>query len=387
MKKILLFIVLIIISIGGAYYLYFYKKPIEEVSPNTAQILNIDELDVPETCDSKDTLSYYYYKDSDWSRNNKFGLYVYAENKDFFEIAQKLVNSKGGDWGYVLIPYNVKDYDSNKWGRVFDQLRNKHLIPVIQLWDVDTDDYEKQTEKAVAFLDSFAWPIKERYISVYNEPNSKAFWYGRIDPIEYAQILDFTIDSFNNQHDDFFLLNGAFNVSAATDGNNLDSFVFMSQMNEAVPGIFNKLDGWASHPYPQPNFSGSPYAYGRWSVRAYEDELSHLKNLGVEKDLPVFITETGWAHAEGKNYDYSFLPVDKVAKNFKIAFEEVWLPDDRVRAVMPFTIRYDPPFDHFSWINSDDVPYKHYDSVKSMKKVSGNPSVLEIEEVSICSNL
>lgn len=149
-------------------------------------------------------------------------------------------------------------------------------------------------------------------------------------------------------------------------------------MNEAVPGIFNKLDGWAAHPYPQPNFSGNPLSKGRWSIRAYEDELNFLKSrLGEKKDLPVFITETGWAHSEGEKFDRSFLSEDKVAENYKIAFEKVWLKDDRVRAVMPFTIKYNPPFDHFSWVKSDYVStYKQFDVIKDFQKISGTPPAL-----------
>ena len=344
-----------------------------------------------ETCTTTQNIEYVYYSHDNplWEPNNKFGLYIYAEEKDFFEIAQKLVNSNGGEWGYVLIPYNVKDYDETKWARVFDQLISKRLIPVIQLWNVDVDDYQEQTRKAAEFLNKFIWPIKFRYISVYNEPNDNKFWYGKADPEEYANILDYTVRVFKEANQDFYMLNGALNVSASDSKESMDSFEFMEKMDESIPGIFDKLDGWASHPYPQPNFSGSPYDTDRHSIFSYDDELKYLKNeLGVEKDLPVFITETGWAHAEGETYNSSYLPVSKVADYFKIAFEEVWLKDDRVRAVMPFTIRYDPPFDHFSWVNRDKVPYYHYDVVKDMKKVEGAPPVLSTGNVDIynCSD-
>ena len=57
-------------------------------------------------CFTIEGLSYLSYKEvpEDERRNNKFGLYIYAENRDFMELAQQLVNSNGGDWGYVLIP-------------------------------------------------------------------------------------------------------------------------------------------------------------------------------------------------------------------------------------------------------------------------------------------
>ena len=181
-------------------------------------------------------------------------------------------------------------------------------------------------------------------------------------------------------------MNGAFNTSAEDNTISMDAFKYMSKMNKEVPGIFSKLDGWASHSYPQPNFAGNPYTLGRFGIRAYAEELKYLKNnLKVEKELPVFITETGWAHSEGENFNFSYLSVSKVAEYFKIAFEEIWLPDDRVRAVMPFTIRYDAPFDHFSWVNKDNVPYKQFDTVKSLSKVEGNPPKLVSEKLEITS--
>lgn len=339
----------------------------------------------PEPCVIED-VNYAYYDGSDplWKENNKFGLYIYAESGDYFEFAQNLVNSNGGEWGYVLIPYNVKDRDLAKWTKVFEKLANKKLIPIIQLHDVDPEKYKEQTRKAADFLDNFLWPIRYRYISVYNEPNDSKFWYGRVDPAEYATILNYTIDTFKQVNSDYFMLNAGFNSSAASNGAHLDSLVYMKLMNDEVPGIFEKLDGWASHSYPQPNFSASPYNYGRWSIRAYESELSYLKNsLGVSKDLPVFITETGWAHAEGKDFESSYLSQDQVAENFKIAYQEVWLKDDRVRAVTPFTIKYDPPFDHFSWLTKDKVPYPQYDAIKKLSKIKGDPPILKTKTVKI----
>lgn len=369
--------------IGLFLYLRFTHN--ERVLKNIPFNFIFETSEVPQsTCSASEQIQYAYYTGDDplWKENNKFGLYVYAEEKEFFSIADELVNSSGGDWGYVLIPYNVLDYDYGKWGRVFNQLIGKHLIPVIQLWNVDVKDYKKETANAAKFLNSFLWPIRYRYISVYNEENDSNFWYGKADAKQYAKILDYTIKTFKESNEDFYIMNGALNVSASNTVDHIDAFEFMKQMNDAVPGIFDKLDGWASHPYPQPNFAGSPLNTGRMSIRAYETELDYLKNnLGVKKNLPVFITETGWAHAEGEDWNPSYLPVETVAEYFKIAYSEVWLKDDRVRAVMPFTIIYDSPHDHFSWVNKDFVPYYHYDVVKSMKKIAGEPPKLETSGV------
>ncbi len=331
------------------------------------------------SCAETPTIKYSFYDTSRplFEKNNKFGLYIYAENKEFLDLADDLVNSNGGDWGYVLVPYNIQDQDYPKWRELFAELKNKHLIPVIQLHDVNPDDYETQTLEAAEFLNTFVWPVKQRFISVYNEPNDSKFWHGYVDPEEYVEILSYTIDAFKKVHEDFYMLNGALNISASDGGGYMDALEFMRKMDAAEPGVFSKLDGWASHSYPQPNFSGDPYTKGRWGIRAYEVELAFLETeLNVSKELPVFITETGWAHAEGDVYNASFLPVQTVGENFATAYEDIWLKDDRVVAVMPFTIRYNPPYDHFSWVNSDNVPYAHFEVVKGLEKVSGKPQIL-----------
>ena len=313
-------------------------------------------------------------------QNNKFGLYIYAE-EDFVELAGDLVNSSGGDWGYVLLPINVRDYDGGKWKKIFGKLNEKHLIPILQLWDLSEDDEEGQLKECAQFLNSLNWPIKNRYISVFNEPNDSEFWKGKADPLEYAEILDKPISVFKDQSEDFFMLNGAFNSSARTGGGYIDEKNFLLAMDNAVPGIFGRLDGWASHPYPQPEFRGSPYSEGRDSIKAYEWELDLLDELFGVRNLPVFITETGWAHSEGESYNDNFLSQDIVASYFVRAFTEIWGPDTRVVAVTPFTIRYDPPFDHFSWIDVDEDFYPQFRAVQSLPKIEGKPPFLIKKEV------
>ena len=95
-------------------------------------------------------------------QNNKFGLYIYAE-VDYVEYAGDMVNSNGGDWGYVLLPINVKDYEASKWTKIFELLNQKHLIPIIQLWDLTKKEQEEQIAQSAYFLNSLPWPTKNRY--------------------------------------------------------------------------------------------------------------------------------------------------------------------------------------------------------------------------------
>lgn len=322
-------------------------------------------------------------------QNNKFGIYVYPDNLEFFDKAKELVNSNGGDWGYVLIPYNVKDYDRSKWQKVFERLNKDHLIPIIQLYDIETTEQSKineQIKKSSEFLNTLKWPIKNRYISVYNEMNDANFWKGEIDPAQYADILHKTYKTLKSLNGDFFVLNGAFNSSARTGGTYLDTKTYMLQMDKKVPGIFLLLDGWASHSYPQPNFSGPVAKSGRDSIKAYEWELQILKDeFDVDIDsMPIFITETGWAHKEsedsnGNSENYT-LTQDQVAQNFIDAYKDIWLADNRIVAVTPFTIWFAPPNDNFAWIKSDMSPYPQFEQIKQLKKTAGKPPVIKYKD-------
>lgn len=339
-----------------------------------------------EDCSIAYDLEYLFYPQGSSfdTPNNKFGLYIYAEVEKYFDYADKLVNFNGGDWGYVLIPFNIKDRDSSKWRRVFENLNTHHLIPIVQLWGLNPEKYERDTKDSAEFLNTFVWPVKERYISVYNEPNDTKFWGTAPDPKKYAEILDYTINIFQKENSNFFMMNGALNSSAPDHSGYMSSERFLQLMDQAKPGIFDKLDGWASHPYPQPNFSGSVYATGWWSIQAYESELKFLKDgLRVKKELPVFITETGWTHAEGSSYNASFYNAEIVANLFEIAFRDIWLKDDRVRAVTPFTVYYEPPFDHFSWVTKDGEKYPQFDAIKAMKKVGGEPVTIEKSQLTV----
>ena len=147
---------------------------------------------------------------------------------------------------------------------------------------------------------------------------------------------------------------------------------FLQRMINENPNVFDHIDGWSSHSYPNPNFSASAKNTGRGSVKTYEWELNLLKNLGVDKSLPVFITETGWAH--NKNGKNGYLSPSAISERFTTVFGQLWLPDDRIVAVTPFILNYkEPPFDIFSWKGVDDQYYEFYFRIQSISKVFGSP--------------
>lgn len=314
--------------------------------------------------------------------NNKIGIHLIQPSVDEFKPAQELVNTNG-DWGYITLLIESKDRNEGKWQEVFNQLRRRHLIPLIRLATIPNGGvwkrpYENEEQAWADFLDKLNWPTKNRYIIIYNEPNHGSEWGGTVDPKGYAQVLDKTINALKKKSPDFFILNAGLDASAPSKLPLYEDQVgFMQKMNQAVPGIFEKLDGWVSHSYPNPGFLGSPDGIGRGTVRTWAWEQELLKQLGLTRQLPIFITETGWKQSEGVHHndlhtDSSLLPVKTVASYYKQAFNNAW-NHPQIVAVTPFVLGYqDPPFDHFSFKGKDSF-HPQYQVVKDLTKVSGKP--------------
>ncbi len=309
--------------------------------------------------------------------NNRFGIHLIQATHDESSPAAQLVNSSGGDWGYITVLIEGKDKSRDKWQAFFDDLRRRHLIPLVRLATIpDSGGFWKRPDIGEAqvwadFLDSLNWPVKNRYVTIYNEPNHAQEWGNSVDAKSYAEILDQTITALKNKNQDFFVLNGGFDASTPQQlPKYQEESSFLQAMDESVPGIFNKLDGWVSHSYPNPGFVGSPEAFGKGTVRTYLWEQEILKDLRVTKKMPIFITETGWKHAEGLAYDANLPKADTLSDYYTSAFQSAW-NDPQIAAVTPFLLSYqEVPFDHFS--------FKMPTGEKQQEKLP-NPQVLGIQ--------
>lgn len=309
--------------------------------------------------------------------NNKYGVHI-ADPNDIGEVAS-LVNSGGGDWGYVTLVIQEDNRNRDKWQRVFDIMRKDRLIPIVRIaTHITGDSWAKPYADAhtdwARFLNELNWPIENRYVVIYNEPNHANEWAKSLDPEDYARTFVRHAKALRESNEDFFILPAGLDVSAASDGKSLDAAVYLRRMVNTEPGIFDYMDGWTSHSYPNPGFSGSPYGTGRGTLRSYQWELSQLKQHGLTKDLPVFITETGWVHRSGVGVLANLLSPERVGENLKIASQSVW-QDKSIVAITPFVFSYQGlPFDHFSWkkLGSSDF-YPHYFSYQEIQKSAGIP--------------
>lgn len=307
--------------------------------------------------------------------NNPFGIHILSEND--IKDAQNLVNTAGGDWGYVTLVIRQDQRNIQKWQSVFDQLREARLIPIVRIASQQKSGYWSKLQKDdirnwVYFLNSLNWIVKNRYVVVGNEPNHKKEWGNDINPGEYAEYLKDFGKKARSANENFFILPAGLDASAPDGLSTMSEEKFLEKMKEAEPDIFSEIDGWTSHSYPNPGFSGSWQDTGKGSIKTYKWEIEYLKSIGVEKDLPIFITETGWAHnADGKVLGLK--DENQVAEEIASAYQNIW-KDPSIVAVTPFVLNYtSEPFDQFSWKKSDGSFYNFYEKVSDIPKKAGSP--------------
>ena len=319
----------------------------------------------------KDTLAIY---DPTSLPNNKIGIHILFP--DEIENASELVNSSGGDWGYVTIPIQAGDKDIFKWQKFMDNAKKFHLIPIIRL-ATEGDYFQKESWRKpnfedvldfANFLDSLNWPVKNRYVIVFNEVNRADEWEGVANPNEYAQILAYTSNVFKSKNQDYFIISSGMDNAAITSNGTYSQYDFFENMNFSIPGIFDQIDGFSSHSYPNPAFSQPPTKISPTSIYSYKYEKDLISQIS-SKDLPIFITETGW--------DQQKIGESITANYFKIAIENIWT-DPKIIAITPFLLKAGSgPFEKFSFMNNDGNKNQVFKTVASLSKVKGTPSLNE----------
>ena len=308
------------------------------------------------------------------TNNNRYGIHI-LDDKDLND-ASTLVNSSGGDWGYITMVIRKDERDIKRWQRTFDNMRRLHLIPIIRIASIQKDNgWEKisndDIDSWVYFFNSLNWVIKNRYLIIGNEVNHADEWGGEIKPDEYANTLCNYYQKLKFASEDFYIIHAGLDASAPNDKTHMDEEKFIKEELKSRSDLFSCFDGWSSHSYPNPNFSGSEFASGRGSIKTYLWEQELLKGLGLNREIPIFITETGWIRRNP----------EIVAKKTKFAFENVW-KEKNIVAITPFVLNYtEPPFDVFSWKDNNGGYYPSYNEIKSIKKNRGTPIQEEKGEI------
>ncbi len=283
--------------------------------------------------------------------------------------------NQNDSWNYVTIPFTLGDLQKEKeWQRFFDTCAQLKLIPLVRLttkFDSNTNAWVVPSKKdiidQISFLSKLRWPTQERHIIVFNEVNHAKEWGGTIDPQEYTKVLRFTADWAHTEQKNYVVLPAGFDLAAPNGRQTKEAFTYMNEMLQTDPEIFEVVDIWNSHSYPNPGFSSSPTRFGKNSLRGYQYELAYLKEK-TGRDLKVMITETGWED----NKSIAKL----LSSYYAYAFQHIW-SDERVLAVTPFVLRGSPgPFEGFSLLDGNDQPTNQLSALQN-----GLAKVLNLKRV------
>jgi hypothetical protein len=294
---------------------------------------------------------------------------VHVMNHDEIYYAARLLNTDYNQdmWSFVVIPLPMLDVHENKiyrWQHSFNRAKDLKITPIVRLmtrfcpeldaWEIPT---RADIMSSFAFLSNLEWPNERKFIIVYNETNHAAEWAGNIDPEEYARILRFTALWARSEDNDFRILPAAMDLAAPNlPPYHMEAFTYLNRMIAYDPYVFDLIDYWNSHSYPNPAFSSPPTARGQNSLRGFIHELDWLKEkTGLERR--VFITETGW--------DVQPRFQNRLMQWYSYAVHNIW-NDERVVAVIPFVLRGDPgPFSGFTLLDRYNNPTLQYIAFRS----------------------
>lgn len=300
--------------------------------------------------------------------NNKVGVHIL--DPDEIYQAAKLVNSNGGDWGYVTVPIRSNDRDPEKWSRFFDAARRLRVIPLIRLATFPNGSPAGEWVRPTVydlvdfanFLSDMSWPIQNRYVILFNEVNHAAEWGGQVDPASYANLLLDAQKIFKSRSADYFLLSAGLDMSAPNSASSRDALDFYRALTRLQPRWGDAVDGLAVHAYPNPAFSSSPNSSTRYGIRSFEYEIRLLGQLGLPPK-PVFVTETGWPH------DSPF---------YQTAFAAAW-NHPRIAAVTPFLLFAGTgDFARFSLLDRSGSPKGSYLEIQRLSKIAASPLLADL---------
>lgn len=317
--------------------------------------------------------------------NNSMGIHILFPAE--LEEAAKLVNSSGGEWGYITIPIQIGDRDLEQWQKFMDDAKRLKLIPLIRLATepdpLNTSVWRRPTDYDLVdfanFLNSLSWPTKNRYVILFNEVNRSDEWGGLSpNPSEYAEIVKYSDDVFKSRNPNFYLILGGMDAAAPNDYvKHMNGFTYLEELI-LDPEVIDSVDAFSSHSYPNPEFSAPPSETKKNNVVSYRYEYDMINDQREEK-LPVFITETGWSDKT--------LPGSVISKYYTSTMRDIWGEDaDKIVAITPFLLNSEGggPFDHFSLLkNGEEKVY--YKTLVDMQKSKGEP-MLETASINTISS-
>lgn len=252
---------------------------------------------------------------------------------------------------FVTVPMALADRRKEVWNNFFRQADQLGITPIIRLVTVFADGNwqvpsRKELVEGVKFMNSLDWSGR-RIVVLFNEPNHAAEWGGKVDPEGYADVALFAANWLKTEKPDYLVLPAGLDADAPSNSIMMESSLFIDRMYRSNPELFEMIDGWTSHSYPNPAFSSSVYAKGKNSIRGFEYEWEKLRRL-TGREFDIYITETGWK--------LNRITASTMARNYREAILKIW-PDERIKAVTVFVLKgVEGPFEEFSLLDEDNKP-------------------------------
>lgn len=298
--------------------------------------------------------------------NNKAGVHILSP--DEIDDAARLVNSNGGDWGYVTVPIQPTDRSKDTWQAFMAKAKALHVIPIIRITTIPSGGtWEKAHDTDLVdfanFLNELNWPIQNRYIILFNEVNRDSEWGGAVNPEKYASIVKNAYSIFKERSADFFLLGPSLDSSLPNSPTSMSAQTYLNRMAVFDPMVWTYFDGWSSHSYPNPGFISPPSKTGLQSIISYKSEISLLR-LAAK---PVFITETGWDQTKIK---------DSILAGYWSAAWSIWQKDPNVVAVTPFVLKGGSQFASLSLYKENGDYSASGQSIYNLPKHAGSPTTV-----------
>ncbi|MFC1653510.1 hypothetical protein ACFL1M_01545 [Patescibacteria group bacterium] len=292
-----------------------------------------------------------------------FGLGVHVLHPD--EINQIIKFRGDSEKYYVTVPLSLSDRRSEVWNDFFDKAKKNKITPIIRLtssfnhgsgyWEVPS---KKEVVESVLFISELEWG-SPRIVVLFNEPNHAAEWGGIVDPDSYADLAMFAASWLHTEKKSYLVLPAGLDNAAPNSKFSMDSLLFWDKVFKRQPDLVNWINGWASHSYPNPGFSASPYTKGKQSLRGFEEELAFLRKYS-KNDLPVYITETGWK-------DSRYITPNLISF-YSYAMKNIW-SNPQVKAVTVFLFQGSPgPFSAFSLLTPEGTPTPQFDAFRLLEK-------------------
>ncbi|MBP9702995.1 DUF192 domain-containing protein [Candidatus Woesebacteria bacterium] len=301
--------------------------------------------------------------------NNKMGVHILHPSE--IDNAAKLVNSSGGEWGYVTVPIQPVDRDLIKWQQFMKECKDKKVIPIIRITTIPTGgtwDTGQDTDLVdfANFLNELEWPTENRYIILFNEVNQSREWGGVVDPRKYTDIVKNARTIFKERSEHFFLLGPALDDALPDSTTSMSAKRYLAAMYSHDSSVWSYFDGFATHSYSNPGFAQPPRQNTSPGITSYRYFFTQFKLA----DKPVFITETGW--------DQTKVSEAKLKEYWNTAWG-IWGSDQRVVAITPFVLDGGEAFPIHSLTKSDGNLSVSGQAIKEIIKIKGEPKPASTE--------